>query len=76
MLVAVDGLRVNAGNLDALLGRYRAGDAVEIHAFRRDELMRFTAVLRPEPAPQVALETREKPAAAAKLRAAWLKKKA
>ncbi|KVE34639.1 M61 family metallopeptidase [Burkholderia sp. TSV86] len=38
VLVAIDGLRVTGSNLDALLARYRPGDKVEVHAFRRDEL--------------------------------------
>jgi predicted metalloprotease with PDZ domain len=44
-LVAVDGLRVTARNLDALLGRRRPGDTLAVHAFRRDELMRFELTL-------------------------------
>ena len=38
VLIAIDGLRVTATNLDALLGRYQPGATVEVHAFRRDEL--------------------------------------
>ncbi len=38
ILVAIDGLRVNGSNLDTLLSRYQPGAAVEVHAFRRDEL--------------------------------------
>ncbi|PTB18308.1 peptidase M61 [Trinickia symbiotica] len=38
VLVALDGLRVTGSNLDALLSRYRPDAAVEVHAFRRDEL--------------------------------------
>jgi len=38
VLIAVDGLRVNGSNLDALLARYMPGATVDIHAFRRDEL--------------------------------------
>ena len=38
VLMAIDGLRATAGNLDTLLARYRPGDKVRIHAFRRDEL--------------------------------------
>ena len=72
VLVAIDRLRVTAGNLDKLLGRYRTGDNVEIMAFRRDELMHFTAVLAPDEAPQVSLNVEPKPTAAARLRAAWL----
>jgi predicted metalloprotease with PDZ domain len=58
VLVAVDGLRVsgNPSNLDTLLGRYRVGDAVEIHAFRRDELMTFNVKLLGDRVPGIALE--------------------
>jgi predicted metalloprotease with PDZ domain len=44
-IVAVDGLRVDEKSLKALLARRRPGDVVAIHAFRRDELMRFEATL-------------------------------
>jgi predicted metalloprotease with PDZ domain len=44
-LVAIDGLRVGAGNFDALLARRKPGDVLAIHAFRRDELMRFDVKL-------------------------------
>ncbi len=73
MLVAVNGLRVTRENLDKLLGRCRAGETVEIHAFRRDELMCFKAVLQPAPKDSCKLELVAKPAAAAqRLRRAWL----
>lgn len=39
VVIAVDGLRVTATNLDTLLGRYVPGATVDIHAFRRDELL-------------------------------------
>jgi predicted metalloprotease with PDZ domain len=71
VLVALDGLRVSANNLDTLLGRYRVGDTVELHAFRRDELMHFTLVLAADD-PQVSLTANAKPSAAARMRAAWL----
>lgn len=38
ILVAIDGLRVLPGKLDALLARYRPGDTVTVSYFRRDEL--------------------------------------
>jgi predicted metalloprotease with PDZ domain len=41
VLVSLDGLRVTPTNLDKLLGRYRVGDSVVVHAFRRDELRAF-----------------------------------
>jgi predicted metalloprotease with PDZ domain len=58
VLVAIDRLRVsgNPGNLDALLGRYRVGDSVEVHAFRRDELITFDVMLQGDRAPAIALE--------------------
>jgi predicted metalloprotease with PDZ domain len=72
-LVAMDGLRVSASNLDTLLQRYRAGDKVRAHAFRRDELLTFDLVLRAESAPQFALQFKEKPVAALRLQRGWLK---
>jgi predicted metalloprotease with PDZ domain len=72
ILVAVDGLRVNHGNIDSLLGRYRAGDAVTIHAFRRDELFSTTAVVSKGDAPQMTLTPDTKPVAVARKRADWL----
>ena len=73
VLVAIDGLRVTAGNLDGLLERYQPGDTVEIHAFRRDELMQMNLTLADDAAPQFTLVTHEKPVAGARLRSAWLK---
>jgi predicted metalloprotease with PDZ domain len=48
VLVALDGLRVSGtpSNLDTLLSRYRVGDTVQVHAFRRDELMTFDVQLQ------------------------------
>ena len=54
VLVAVDGLRATS-NLDALLGRYKVGDTVTVHAFRRDELMTFDVQLEGERVPNVTL---------------------
>ena len=58
VLVAVDHLRVsgNPANLEALLGRYRVGDTVKLHAFRRDELIAFDVKLQGDRAPAIALE--------------------
>ena len=55
LLVAVDGLRVTATNLDTLLARYAVGATVEIHAFRRDELMTFSVVLQGDRVPGITL---------------------
>lgn len=73
VLIAIDGLRVTAKNLDKLLTRYAAGDRIEVLAFRRDELMRFDVRLATEPPVRVALEPNAKASrSAAALRARWL----
>lgn len=68
LLVAIDGLRVSATNLDNLLARYRVGDTVSVHAFRRDELLCFNATLTADDAPQMELAAEAKPAALARAR--------
>jgi predicted metalloprotease with PDZ domain len=55
VVIAVDGLRVPAGGLDAILGRYKVGDTVAVHAFRRDELMTFDVKLMGDRVPGVSL---------------------
>jgi predicted metalloprotease with PDZ domain len=44
-IVAIDGLRATTDGLERLARTRNAGDVVEIHAFRRDELMRFSVEL-------------------------------
>ncbi|WP_322404508.1 M61 family metallopeptidase [Massilia luteola] len=55
VVIAVDGLRVNANppNLDQLFARYRVDDTVTVHAFRRDELMTFDVTLQGDRVPCV-----------------------
>ena len=73
VLVAVDALRVTRDNLDQLLGRYRGGEVIEIHAFRRDELMRFRVRLADPPRDCVRLEIAKKASTRAlALRKAWI----
>jgi predicted metalloprotease with PDZ domain len=50
-------LRVNGNpaNLDQLFARYRVGDAVTLHAFRRDELMQFDVTLQGCVAPVISI---------------------
>ncbi len=50
LIIAVDGLKVDAANLDTVLAAYAEGERVEVHAFRRDELMRFSVTLAPSEA--------------------------
>ena len=57
VLIAIDGLRVNGNpaNVDNLLCRYRVGDKVKVHAFRRDELMEFDVTLQGDRVPGITL---------------------
>ncbi len=57
LLVAIDGLRVNGNpsNVDGLLARYKVGDTVQVHAFRRDELMAFDVTLQGDRVPGITL---------------------
>jgi predicted metalloprotease with PDZ domain len=71
-LLALDGVRIPAAGPDSLLTRYRDNDTVELHVFRRDELMRFALKLKADDAPQVALTSEVRPVAAVRKRAAWL----
>jgi len=41
IIIAVDGIQVSAGNVEKRIAQYQAGERVEVHAFRRDELMIF-----------------------------------
>jgi predicted metalloprotease with PDZ domain len=75
LVIAVDGLRASAANLDALIARAAAAGAVPVavHAFRRDELMRFEVVPRPAPADTCELRLDDAaPASARQARAHWL----
>ncbi len=73
VLVALDGLRISPGGLDASLSRHAVGDIVEIHAFRRDELMRFSVALAAQPADSISLKLVPRPGErAGRLRRGWL----
>jgi len=73
VLVAMDGLKLTATSLDAQLARRKPGECVEIHAFRRDELMRFDVELASAPADTVKLGAAKKASATMRsLRKGWL----
>ncbi|HEY0062524.1 MAG TPA: PDZ domain-containing protein, partial [Telluria sp.] len=57
VLVAIDGLRVSGApsGVDALLSRYKVGETVVVHAFRRDELMTFNVKLQGDRVPGITL---------------------
>ncbi len=73
VLVAIDGLKASTATLEAMLTRRAPGAKVEIHAFRRDELMRFEVELAPPPADTIKLALATRAGARARgLRAGWL----
>jgi predicted metalloprotease with PDZ domain len=45
VIIAINGLKAGKDTLFALLAQYTVGDTVELHAFRRDELMTFEVEL-------------------------------
>ncbi len=47
VVIALDGIKVTATNLDRLLEMAQIGQIAEVYAFRRDELMRFQVEMRP-----------------------------
>ena len=68
VLIALDGLRISsAKGWRICLARRGAGDEVELHLFRRDELMSFRAVLAAPPAERQGSSWRRADSAAAKL---------
>lgn len=72
-LVALNGLRVNATNLEALLARCAPGEMLDIAVFRRDELLRFAVKLEAPKLEECVLTLADKPARAMRvLRAGWL----
>ncbi len=50
VVVAANGLRVNGASLEKLVASHAPGDVLQLHAFRRDELMEFRVVLGTAPA--------------------------
>ena len=78
VLVALDGLRVRDDkSLKAMLARRQAGDTVQVHAFRRDELFSVSVCLRKPPPTEATLRIDDKASPAARLlRRGWLGPKA
>jgi predicted metalloprotease with PDZ domain len=56
LIIAIDGLRATAANLDALITRAAGSGPIRVHAFRRDELLETQ--LLPAPAPSDTCELR------------------
>jgi predicted metalloprotease with PDZ domain len=72
-LVALDDIRITSVNLDKLLARYRPGDRVRLHAFRRDELRLFDVRLAAKaPSKFTLIADAKAPKAALTARRKWL----
>ncbi|HGX92462.1 MAG TPA: PDZ domain-containing protein, partial [Candidatus Tenderia sp.] len=73
VLVAIDGLKVTAGNLEKVLQHIGVGQTVPVHLFRRDELLCFDVVMQPPPCDTCELILLEDVSEEiARRRAAWL----
>ncbi|MBT8132331.1 MAG: PDZ domain-containing protein, partial [Gammaproteobacteria bacterium] len=72
-LVAINGMRVTPSSYKEILGRYRAGDTIEVDVFRRDELHQVSVELDPPPLSAVRIEIDSSASdKAVKARQAWL----
>ncbi|HYL18230.1 MAG TPA: PDZ domain-containing protein [Burkholderiales bacterium] len=72
VVVAIDGLKVNARNLEKRLAAFKPGETVALHAFRRDELLELKLEMRARPMDTCALTIVAADRAAANRRKAWL----
>jgi predicted metalloprotease with PDZ domain len=74
VLVAIDGLRATARNVERRLEQFEPGARVRLHAFRRDELIETEAVLKARGHDTCFLTAAGNDAAARRRRQAWLGK--
>jgi predicted metalloprotease with PDZ domain len=72
VLIALDGLRTGARNLDKRLARYRPGVRATAHAFRGDELVERTLILQSAPVDTCSLAVDGADLAARRRRERWL----
>jgi predicted metalloprotease with PDZ domain len=73
VVAAIDGLRATPKTFPQLIARRKPGDAVRVHAFRRDELRELVAVLDAAPADTCVVEADPRGGATARRRRrAWL----
>ena len=72
-LIALEGLRITASQLEGRLARHAAGDVLSVHAFRRDELIESELVLAEPEAIKAKLGVSPRASAHAReRRSAWL----
>lgn len=75
IIIAINGLRMNGSNVDALLARYRLCDRFVIHAFCRYELLIFDARIAMSDFTNITLALDAKPAAEPALREGCFRRK-
>jgi len=75
VVIAINGIRSSKDNLPTLLAPYTPGDSIELHVFRRDELMRFNVTLTQAKADAWYIDVLVDDAATQK-RETWLKQNA
>lgn len=73
IVIAVDGLRATMENIEKLLAWHRNKTTVDVHAFRRDELMSFVVPIKEAPLDTCYLQMKETEAKSEiALRKGWL----
>jgi predicted metalloprotease with PDZ domain len=73
VIIAINGLKTTAQNLERMVSRKAPGTPLRVHAFRRDELMEFTLVTQPASDDTCYLALQPKPGKRSKLLLdAWL----
>ncbi len=73
VIIAIDGLKITAQNLERMVSSKAPGAQLHVHAFRRDELMEFVLVVQPAPDDTCYLALQTKPGKRSKqLLDAWL----
>lgn len=77
IVIAVDGIRATAKNIEQLIAQVPPGRSVPLHLFRRDELMQFDVTPLPAPADTCRLwQLDEATASQTESRQAWLQRTA
>jgi predicted metalloprotease with PDZ domain len=71
-VIAVDGLRVTASNLERRIKSYPIGAIIDVLACRRDEMMHVKVTLQAQTAQTCVFVTRDEPASAKAARMRWL----
>lgn len=56
VIIAFNGIKASKQNIEKLIGQYYPGDLIDVHAFRRDELMTFNITLETAPETTCAMQ--------------------